>query len=118
MRIGPEASAVVGNTPSAEHTRVLRAGMNYSINDDMVSMGQNATTAANLVVSHGLDVFDAHMQGSAGAGSDFTKANLRLGRDQPLPDNFVARLRTTAQFTGDPLTASPAPPATPRRAWS
>ncbi len=100
-------SAVLGNTTSAEKTRVLRGGASLSVNDNFLSGDdKKATTATNLVVSHGLDVFKAKMQGQSGATSDFTKVNLRVGRDQPLAGDFIARLRTFGQYTNDTLTAS------------
>lgn len=96
-------NAVLGQTVSNERTRVLRAGMTYTISAEDGS----ATTSFNATVSKGFDALGARAGFGGGLGGpSFTKATLRVDHERVLFENFIGRARAAAQLAGETLPAS------------
>jgi hemolysin activation/secretion protein len=95
------SNAVLGSTLSDERTRAARVGVSYAVQDE-----SDAITGGTLTLSQGIDGLGARRGGPAFGGPSFTKITTRLVREQPLPWDFVARLRASAQYTPDHLPAS------------
>jgi hemolysin activation/secretion protein len=95
------SNAVLGATLSDERTRAARAGVSYAVQDEA-----GAITGGTLTLSEGLNVLGARRGGPAFGRPGFTKVSARLVREQPLPLDFIARLRVAGQYTPDHLPAS------------
>lgn len=92
-------------TITADRLRVARLRLNYW------QSHHNGSTNVSLEASQGLNVLDATEQNStnlsrADGRSDFTKANLFVGRTQGLTDNIGLQFNASAQWSAQPLLSS------------
>ncbi len=89
-----------------DRTRVARLTTTYSLTD-----GLNGTSAINLGVSKGLDIFGASRQGAAQLSrfdgrSDFTKFTAEISRNQDLFFDFALAVSARGQKSTVPLLSS------------
>ncbi|MES2711913.1 MAG: ShlB/FhaC/HecB family hemolysin secretion/activation protein [Pseudomonadota bacterium] len=94
---------LTGQIAASEATRVLRAGVSYSLSDGATRAG-----AISLVVSQGLDVLGARQRLEFFYGDpSFTKASAILAFNQALfGGTLVLRARAAGQYTGERLPSS------------
>jgi hemolysin activation/secretion protein len=96
-------NAVLGTTLSDERTRTLRLGAAYAVQDK-----SGAISSVTIIASEGINALGARPGGLGYGGPGFTKVTVRLTREQPLPEPFVARVKLAGQYTPDHLPASEA----------
>lgn len=94
-------NGLLGRTLSDERTRSIRLSA-YYVNDTWLG----GTTQASVSLSQGVDVAGARRGTIAYGGPVYTKATLRLSREQPLPWGVVLRVKTFMQVSDAQLPAS------------
>lgn len=87
-----------------DRLRVLRIGSTYSTIDSL-----RGSDLADIQISQGLNMFDASPNGAdrsnAEGKTDFTKANVTLSRNQPLPYKLSLLVAASGQYAFDRLLA-------------
>ena len=91
-------NAAFGSLISTERSRAARAAVSYA------QANERRTISGALVASKGLDIFHARVPAAIG-DEKFLKINGRGGLDQAIGKRAVVRLRTSVQWTKDPLPA-------------
>jgi hemolysin activation/secretion protein len=91
---------------SEDRLRVLKLGVNYDIAD-----AWQGVNMANLMLSKGVDIFDATETGSpnltrADGHSQFTKLGLDISRTQPLISDFALYMAGSGQLSDVSLLSS------------
>lgn len=89
-----------------DHIRALRANANFDVSD-----GWQGTNTANATLSRGLRIFDASSPDDmdvsrAGAGPEFTKAELALSRLQGITDKWSLLASASGQLSSGVLYSS------------
>jgi hemolysin activation/secretion protein len=91
-------NAAFGSLISTERSRAVRAAAAYA------QSGKRRTISGALTASKGLDILGARVPSTIGEES-FFKLNGRATLDQAIGQRAVLRLRTSGQWTRDPLPA-------------
>jgi hemolysin activation/secretion protein len=91
-------NAAFGSLISTERSRAGRAAAAFA------QSGQRRAFNAGLTVSKGLKIFNARVPAATGEAT-FFKVNGRASLDQAVGKRAVLRLRTSAQWTRDPVPA-------------
>lgn len=87
-----------GSILASEQTRAARAALGYS------QSGPRTALSGGLTFSHGVDILGAEVPAASG-DVGFFKVNARAGISQSIGKSMAVRLRTSAQWSDDPLPA-------------
>lgn len=98
-------NAFLNRTFSEDRIRALRGGASFAVLDNLLGKYQGRTVGS-LILSQGLDIFDARSDSTPLGRTNFFKANMSLARVQTLPSNFSATIGFAGQFAGSYLLSS------------
>ncbi len=93
-------NALLGEIFANERTRALRTGLSYT------HSWKEDSLAAGATLSFGIDGLGARVSDPAFASSDFQKVNLQAAFSHAFDNQFSAKIRAIAQYTGARLPTS------------
>ncbi len=93
-------NALLGRTLANERTRAARVAASYSRTSPTNAIG------LSMALSQGLDSLGARTVSRGISRPTYTKLNAQASLDRQLHPTWVARIRTMAQYSNDPLPAA------------